>query len=470
MNLLTVRCRYTGASLASAGPFFETDVNQTDATGTQPTNGWPLFNPRIAFSTISGFWNIQPNGSGTNYPWLNQYGWESFIAGIPHPTAIVFAFGDNYEAYLDATVKNTTISNYQSKVTFKNGLAEWMYTWSPPETATTFNISYTVLFSLSRPNVIAVKADITPSGDINGTVTDLLDGRSAVRSYLNDKGMDANGNTIYTSVHPSGLANRTGYVVSGLNFSEVYTNASSRAAGSGLYVPQNDTTISQSFAINLKKGETATFYKYVGVTSNDKFPDSEATAREIQETAQADGWNTLYDEHVTAWSKIMAADNIDDFADPATGDLPDNAIIQLLHMQSMANTFYLVSNLLPDGSGLNDDSVSVGGLASDSYGGDIFWDADYWMGPGLNIAFPSYSKQISNFRVKQLPQALANAAFNGYPEGSALFPWTAGRYGNCTGTGPCADYEYHINYDISFNILQQYNITRDLTWFNEGPR
>ncbi|KAE9378090.1 carbohydrate-binding module family 32 protein [Stipitochalara longipes BDJ] len=458
---------YTGASLSAAGPFFETDVNQTDPSGTQPTNGWPLFDARIAFSTISGFYDVQQNGSGTNYPWLNQYGWESFISGIPHPTAIVFAFGDNY---LDATVKNTTLSDFLSKITFKTGVGDWEYTWNPPNSAASFNVSYTVIFSRVRPNVLAVKASITPSNDISGTVTDLLDGRSAARSYLNDKGMDTNGSTIYTSVHPNGLANITGYVVSGANFSNAYTNVSSRAAGSGLYVPKNDTTISQAYTINLKKGETATFYKYVGVASNDKFFDAEATAREAQETAQADGWDVLYNEHVTAWSKIMTPDRVEDFTDPATGELPDDPKIKILQIASVANTYYLLQSLQPDGSGLNDNSVSVGGLTSDSYAGLIFWDADYWMAPGLNLAFPGWSKQISNFRIKQHPQALDNAAFNGYPEGSALYSWTAGRYGNCTGTGPCVDYEYHLNYDISFNLFQQYNITKNLTWFNNGPR
>ena len=74
--------------------------------------------------------------------------------------------------------------------------------------------------------------------------------------------------------------------------------------------------------------------------------------------------------------------------------------------------------------------IEIEGLRTDS-------SADYWMAPGLNLAFPEWSKQISNFRIKQHPQALANAAFNGYPNGSALYSWTAGRYGNCTGTGPC---------------------------------
>lgn len=32
------------------------------------------------------------------------------------------------------------------------------------------------------------------------------------------------------------------------------------------------------------------------------------------------------------------------------------------------------------------------------------------------------------------------------------------------------DYEYHLNYDIAFNLFQQYNVTKNSTWFDNGPR
>jgi trehalose/maltose hydrolase-like predicted phosphorylase len=219
-----------------------------------------------------------------------------------------------------------------------------------------------------------------------------------------------------------------------------------------------------------KKGETTTYYKYIGVASNDKFPDAEKTAREAQILAQHDGWDTLLSEHEDAWAKILTEDSIDDFTDPITGELPDDPNIRDLQIASISSPFYLLQNLQPDGSGLDDNSIVVGGLASESYGGLVFWDADYWMAPGLNLAFPGWANQISNYRVKQLPQAKANAVFNNYPNGSALYSWTSGRYGNCTGTGPCVDYQYHLNPDIAFNILQQYNITQNDTWFNTGPK
>ncbi|KAF7870317.1 hypothetical protein EAF04_004063 [Stromatinia cepivora] len=461
---------YTGASLAAAGPFFEKDVNQTDPNGTSPSNGWPLFSDRISFATISGFYNVERPEippQGTNYPWLNQYGWESFISGIPHPTSIIFSFGSNF---LDATVSNTSITNFSSKISFQTGLAEWNYTWSPIQNST-FNVSYAAFFSRERPNVVAVKATIVSSADVDGQVTDLLDGQSAVRSTPSSKGLDDNGTTIYSAVNPSNLPDITGFVISGVNFSNSYTNTSSRTNASGAYVSSaNDKTIGQSFDISLKAGETATFYKYVGIASTDKFVNAESVAREAQRSAQESGWDNLLAEHIAAWAGILTPDSVDDFTDPVTGELPDDPDVQALHIASVANTYYLLQNLQPEGSGLNDNSISVGGLYSDSYAGLVFWDADYWMAPGLNLAFPEWSKQISNFRVKQHNQSLANAAFNNYPNGSSLYSWTTGRYGNCTGTGPCVDYQYHLNYDISFNLIQEYNITNNKTWFNNGPR
>lgn len=192
------KSRYTGAALSAIGPFFEVDTNTSDPSGSQPIGGWPFYRSRFSFATISGFYDVQQNTSGTNYPWLNQYGWESFISGIPHPTALIFAFGANY---LDAKVDNTTISNFKTKVTFKNGLGEWTYTWTPEANGTQYDIAYATFYSRERPNVVATKVTITASADASGTITDLLDGRSAALSIPVDSGLEEN-NTIHSSVHP----------------------------------------------------------------------------------------------------------------------------------------------------------------------------------------------------------------------------------------------------------------------------
>lgn len=347
-------------------------MNQTDANGTQPTNGWPLFNPRISFSTISGFFDVQPNTTGSNHPWLNQYGWESVIAGIPHSTGILF---DIEGHVLDSKVDNATISNFTSSMNFKTGIAHWNYTWTP--STTPIAVSFSAFFSRSRPNVVAVKSTIRAEQDVNGSVTDILDGGSSVRSYSAGKGMSVNGSTIWSAVHPNGLSNITGYVYSTADFSNTFTNMSSREP---VISATNDTTFGQKFSLNLKAGKTATFHKFVGVASTDKFPSTaETVAHQSSLNASCDGWATLSAEHASVWRDIMPESSVDSLADPVTGDLPSDPYLQILHISAIANTFYILQNIQPDNSGLNDDSIAVGGLASDSYAGLIFWDADYWM-------------------------------------------------------------------------------------------
>lgn len=88
-------------------------------------------------------------------------------------------------------------------------------------------------------------------------------------------------------------------------------------------------------------------------------------------------------------------------------------------------------------TGLGDNSIAPAGLTSDSYAGQIFWDAPTWMFPSLLALFPDFSESIVDFYVRQFGAAEENA--KQYNQSGALYPWTAGRFGNCTGVGPCFD-------------------------------
>jgi trehalose/maltose hydrolase-like predicted phosphorylase len=41
------------------------------------------------------------------------------------------------------------------------------------------------------------------------------------------------------------------------------------------------------------------------------------------------------------------------------------------------------------------------------------------------------------------------------------------RFGNCTGIGPCYDYEYHLNNDIALAQWQYYQATGNTTWLRD---
>lgn len=393
---------------------------------------------------------------------LNQYGWESVIAGIPHPTAIIFECDGEI---LNSTTNPANISEFTSSFSFKTGLAKWSYTWTPQ--CVTYNVSFSAFVSRQRPNVLAVEARIMSDlGSRTCSVTDLLDGRGAFRTTFAGNGLvnDSMGNTIWTAVHPENLYNVTAYIYSTFISEETNRELVNDST--------QESTIGQRFGLNMVPKQQKVFHKFVGIASTNKFNNAQSVAMQASEQASNNGWTALLTEHTQAWGSIMNEDSIDNFTHPTTGVLQDDEYSEILQISSLANAFYLLQNLQPAGTELNDNSIAVGGLTSDAYGGMVFWDADYWMAPGIGISQPRFVTQIGNLRIKQFQQAQRNAESNEFPAGSALYPWTSGRYGNCTGTGPCVDYEYHLNADIAFSLAQIYDVTNNKTWFDQegGPR
>lgn len=464
--------RYFGAAVAAAGPFFDRDVNQTNHPGpdSEVTEGWPLKNLRQTIATVSGFYDCQPTTPGKNYPELQQLGCESVISGTPHPLALNLVVGDQV---LNSSVAPIAISNFRQAVMFRDGLIQWNYTWSPSNTNVWFDIEFTALVDRVRPNVASTQLRVTPrGGSCNASVIDLLDGRSAVRSFLGEKGMYDSSTSIYVSNHPDGLPGVEAWTVSTANVSNGYTVESSRRMAT---IPDDDSNaaIGQQWDVQLVDSETTVFEKFVGVASTDKFSSPESQAYIASVNASILGWDKIMSEHVQGWNTLMQRNLMTDYRDPATGQLPPNdSIIEALQIAAVADYYYIMQNLLPeDGTDLNDAGISVAGLTADSYAGMVFWDEETWVYPGIAITNPGYARQIPKYRVKNFAKAKANAQAAYVQEKykfdnkSALFPWTSGRFGNATATGPALDYEYHINTDIVLSMLQELAITGNETYF-----
>lgn len=63
--------RMIGVTASAAGPFFEVDVNQTNhhvGPESDVIEGWPMWDQRLTFSTVSGFYDCQDELPGVNYP------------------------------------------------------------------------------------------------------------------------------------------------------------------------------------------------------------------------------------------------------------------------------------------------------------------------------------------------------------------------------------------------------------------
>jgi trehalose/maltose hydrolase-like predicted phosphorylase len=460
---------YISAEISFYGPFFEEDRNQTHATG-KVTHGWPVYNPRKSFASVGGFYDCHDpeDKIGVNYPELLERGCESIISGIPY----FYGLGLEVQGRrLDSDVDEDEISQYVGALEMRNGLSKRSYVWSPKGVEAEFEIEYTMLASRTRPNVAATRLKVTPRRNVKGSVIDILDGRSAVRSKFVDKGLFSD-DTIYVSNHPDGRPYLQAWTVSKVGISTADT-ASRRERE--FKEDESDMSIGQEWDIDFIDGETVTFTKFVGVADSQHFGNPEKAAHDAAGKAYTDGWDTILSEHVQAWNALMDNSLVPSYRDPSTGLLPENnTILNIFQASSTSDRFNLFQNLLPeDGTGLNDGGLSVGGIASEAYAGMVFWDMDYWMYPSIALTSPSYARQLINFRLRHFEQAKRNAQEGyvqdkyGFKEGAVLYSWTTGGFGNATGTGPVLDYEYHLNTDVALMMFQHRLITGDERLFRE---
>jgi trehalose/maltose hydrolase-like predicted phosphorylase len=466
---------YIGINVAAAGPFFEVD---TPVNG-DIINGWPLWDRRQTFATVAGFYASQPDTNGTNFPWLLQYGGESVIAGVPHWAGILVESNGHV---LNASVPQSQLSNFRSTLDMKAGSLTWTYTWTPPG-APALSIEYSMFIHKLHVNMGAVRLKITPSQDSNVTIIDALNGDCAVRSDFSDKGLEPNVSTIWSAVRPHWVGNVTAYLYSTLQADSSIDESTRVEFTDTAYIGGNKSSIAQAVSAYLKAGKTSVITKFVGGASSDAFEDPQGTARNASRTGAIIGFETLLWENYNEWQAIMPNNSVDNFQFPENQTLPDDFNIIQLQVESVTNPWNLIQNTVSgnaiaaagNNTKLDVNSISVCGLGSSCYAGQIFWDAEIWMAPGLVVSNPQAAKQIANYRIEKFPQAQSNIneAFTSsqnttkFTPGGAVYPWTSGRYGNCTAAGPCFDYEYHINGDIGLELYNYLVATGDVEYFRE---
>ncbi|KAL8815590.1 MAG: hypothetical protein Q9223_005283 [Gallowayella weberi] len=467
---------YFGISVSNLGPFFEQD----EQVNGDNINGWPLFQERISFATVGGFFDQQPTTNGTNFEWLNQYGGESVISGVPHWSAIVVDLGDG--VFLDASVDPSEISKFSSTLNAKAGVSTWHFTWTPANhNGLSLDMTYIMFAHKLYINQAFVQLQITPSADCKALIANVLDGTSAVRTDFVSSGTD--GSQIYTAVSPSGVRNVTAYIYAAMAATQEVDASTMMQVKDKSYLGANDSSIAQAASASLKAGTTTTITKYVGIATSDGFSDPQEVAKDASLTGLSAGFDISMGTHIWEWANVFPDDSADNYTYPENNTLPSDTFIVESAITAVLNEYYILQNTVgrnaldaANNVPIDTNSISVGGLTSDSYAGMVFWDAEIWMQPGIAASHPQAVKQIANYRVARYAQAKANAqtAFvsskNGstFSEDAAVFPWTSGRTGNCTGTGPCFDYEYHINGDIAQEFANYWVTSGDTEFFKQS--
>ena len=208
--------------------------------------------------------------------------------------------------------------------------------------------------------------------------------------------------------------------------------------------------------INMQEGKTYTVEKFVSVVSSLNYDAANlfsACKKNTQQAIQL-GYDALRELQINYWHKVWS--NCDIKID---GDIAAQQGIRFNIFQ-LSQTYTGV-----------DERLNIGpkGFTGEKYGGSTYWDTEAYCIPFyLGTSDPKISKQLLNYRYKQLPKAIENAAKLGFVNGAALYPMVTMNGEECHNEWEITFEEIHRNGAIAFAIYNYENYTADQSYRAEG--
>lgn len=415
--------------------------------GAQGVNGWPTFSERITTAVARGVYAEVPGAETAT----GGYGTMQVIADLPTWSAMTFSSQSG--TYSSQTASADDVADYRQTLDVRDGVVTTSGLWTAPggEQA---RFTYRVLADRARRHVALVQLDLTPLWTGVATVSGLLDGTGARRTYPVDVGYDLPTHTAYVASATTGL---------NIPVAEAQTMSYSGAVHPTATVPVMATpaqTAGEQVAFAVQSGTTYRFTKFVTVVTGRDSDNPEDAARNEVRDAAALGAPAILAENAAAWDHIWQRDIL----------VPgEPRLQQVVH----ANEYSLYASIGSESPG----SIGPTGLSAEGYAGLVFWDADTWMYPGLLALQPELARTMVDYRYQTLAAAHRNAAEYGFK--GAYYPWTSAYDGNmdsnCYGVvaaagTPVADSnrscteELHLQGDIALAQWQYYEATGDRDW------
>lgn len=324
-------------------------------------------------------------------------------------------------------------------------------------------------------------------------ILDTLDHQSALRTTAIKTGVNQTGNQVFSAVSPDGVDDVVAYVLSSMHGDELLYLEKEDEYSSDFFSAFNNlanwwsakssniesASVSPTQRYRFQSGsQSATVYKYAGIASSEHYGlDTETVVSNVVSSAVNRGYHGLREEHSAEVGRLMSAEFVADFRDPVTGSLPTgDDVVQALQITAISSAYYLYTSLIPWEPTRDEspctciacNSLAVGGLVSQTYGGKIFWDADLFVAPAIQGVHPKLARQFSVYRINRAEQSRKNTERHGLKAGSMLYAWTSGRYGQCYNmSAPCIMYQYHLNADIALSMAMGRNTSGDKDWYDQ---
>ncbi|MGY5131422.1 discoidin domain-containing protein [Streptomyces nigrescens] len=440
--------------------------------------GWPLKTPEYDGSFVSGLYAKGPK----------DLKGRQAIAAIPTWTTLDVATGGAHPDTFSSATAPGRISHYRQTLSLRCGFVRTSLTWTAADGRAT-DLVYDVLADRTDAHTGAVRLRMTPHWSGSATVTDGLDGRGARRMTASSEGGPATGGKEAGGKEAGGPATsgketggpatsgkeaggkeaggkeaggtdtgrtmdvgfRTdGTKTEGAVASTLRTGPGVRAEQPGPAARQDKLSNRQRVSFPVRSGRSYELTKYVGVDTALTSRSPRAAADAASRRAAERGWDALFARHSAAWQRLWRSDI------EVKGRRDLQAWVRSAQYGLLANT-----------RAGNRNSIGPTGLTSDNYAGEVFWDAETWMYPGLLAAHPALAKSIVDYRYKTRAGAAANARKLGYD--GLFYSWTSGSKGDLwnechSWDPPHCKTQNHLMGDISLATWQYYLATKDTAW------
>ncbi|MGY5125842.1 discoidin domain-containing protein [Streptomyces nigrescens] len=423
--------------------------------------GWPLKTPEYDGSFVSGLYAKGPK----------DLKGRQAIAAIPTWTTLDVATGGAHPDTFSSATAPGRISDYRQTLSLRCGFVRTSLTWTAADGRAT-DLVYDVLADRNDAHTGAVRLRMTPHWSGEATVTDGLDGRGARRMTASAGGPATGGKEAgketggketggkeaggkETGGTDTGRTMDVGFRTDGTKTegavaSTLRTGPGVRANPPGPAARQDKLSNRQRVSFPVRGGRSYELTKYVGVDTALTSRTPRAAADAASRRAADRGWDALFARHTAAWQRLWRSDI------EVKGRRDLQSWVRSAQYGLLANT-----------RAGNRNSIGPTGLTSDNYAGEIFWDAETWMYPGLLAAHPALAKSIVDYRYKTRDGAAANARKLGYD--GLFYSWTSGSKGDLwnechSWDPPHCKTQNHLMGDISLATWQYYLATKDTAW------
>ncbi|UQA95324.1 discoidin domain-containing protein [Streptomyces halobius] len=407
------------------------------------TTGWPLKTPEYDGSFVSGLYAKGPE---------NVEGRQA-VAAIPTWTTLdVTTGGPRSETFSSATAPGR-ISHYRQTLFLRCGFLRTSLTWTAADGRAT-DLVYDVLVDRNDAHTGAVRLRMTPHWSGAATVTDTLDGRGARRMSQAPGTTGSTTGSTHGAKRPGttmDVAFRTdGTQVDGAVASTLRPGPEIHAKLTRQEPRPAELSNRQKVTFPVRSGRSYELTKYVGVDTalTSRTPRAAATA--ASRRAASHGWDALFARHTAAWQRLWRSDIV------VKGQRELQSWVRAAQYGLLSSTRAGSAN-----------SIAPTGLTSDNYAGEIFWDAETWMYPGLLASHPELARSVIDYRYRTRDGARANARKLGHD--GLFYAWTSGSKGElrneCHSWDPphCRT-QNHLMGDIALAAWQYYLATKDTGW------